>query len=58
MSSKKSFNDVTKHNKNIEGAPDDIDFNSLPKPIRYIGNFIVIFFILVFLIVIIGNFLQ
>lgn len=45
MTEQKPFNDVTNHLQRIEGYPSStVDFETLPKPIRYFGYFFVSLF--------------
>ncbi|XRG78663.1 amino acid transporter [Rossellomorea sp. GAMAL-10_SWC] len=58
---RKSFNDVTDHFNKIEGNatnPSNAKLHSLPKPIRYIGYFMIFFFALAILIVAIMNIMD
>lgn len=55
------FNDVIDHFDKIEGNATnmiDTDFKGLPKPIRYIGYFMIAFIAISFLILIILNLLH
>lgn len=58
---KKSFNDVIDHLHKIEGnvtAPTDAKLKNMPKPIKYIGYFIIFFFVITFLLIFILNLVQ
>ncbi|MEH7111318.1 amino acid transporter [Neobacillus niacini] len=55
---KKAFNDVIDHYNKIEGNAANLaktDFKKLPKPIRYIGFFMIGFFSISIILMIILN---
>lgn len=61
MPDKEPFNDVTDHmSSKIEGSPISTDpgNGSLPKPIRWIGIFIIGAFVLGALFILIGSFMN
>ncbi|MEW4305994.1 hypothetical protein Q0N12_11400 [Rossellomorea marisflavi] len=60
MPDKKPFNDATDHMNRIEGSPLNTDQGkgSLPKPIRWIGIFIIGAFVLGALFILIGSFMN
>lgn len=58
---KEPFNDVIDHFNKIEGNatdPSNAKLKKLPKPIRYIGYFIIFFFITAFLLILILNLMS
>ncbi|MEE6452586.1 hypothetical protein RAH41_18645 [Gottfriedia acidiceleris] len=58
---RKSFNDVTDYFNTIEGNaanPSNAKLDRLPKPIRYIGYFMIFFLALAILIVAITNIMD
>jgi hypothetical protein len=60
MPDKEPFNEVTDHMSKIEGSPISTDpgNGSLPKPIRWIGIFIIGAFVLGALFILIGSFMN
>jgi hypothetical protein len=56
----KPFNDVIDHFNKIEGNPNlaNVELRKLPKPIKYIGYFIIAFFSISFLLIIILKLLK
>ena len=55
---KKPFNDVIDHLNKIEGNPATGDFKKLPKPLKYIGYFIITFLVLPILLTMVYKFLN
>ncbi|WP_088071872.1 amino acid transporter [Gottfriedia luciferensis] len=58
LSQKQPFNDVIDHFNKIEGntpRASNAKLNSLPKPIKYTGYFIIFFFLIAFLLTLIMN---
>ena len=55
MSKKKHINDAMEHMSKIEGYPADVNLNKLPKPLKYFGYFVIVFFALAVLFIVIGN---
>ncbi|MBS4192846.1 amino acid transporter [Bacillus sp. FJAT-49705] len=58
---KPPFNDAIDHFNKIEGNatdPSNAKLKNLPKPIKYIGYFIVFFLIIAFLIIFILNVIK
>lgn len=58
MSDKKPINDAMEHMSKIEGIPTDVNLKKLPKPLRYLGYFMIGFFTLSILFIIIANLLK
>ncbi|MET3696578.1 hypothetical protein SAMN05877753_103177 [Bacillus oleivorans] len=57
----KPFNDAIDHLNKIEGNPANFakaDFTKLPKPLKYFGYFIIVFFSVSILLIIIANLLN
>ncbi|WML44303.1 amino acid transporter [Neobacillus sp. PS3-40] len=57
----KPFNDVIDHFNKIEGNatnPKNADFNKLPKPLKYIGYFMIAFFSISLILIIILSLLN
>ncbi|MED4281082.1 hypothetical protein P4678_01365 [Priestia megaterium] len=52
------YNDVTEHQKRIEGKITDMNVKGAPKRIKWIGYGIIIFFVLLILTMIIGIFIN
>ncbi|NHM30978.1 amino acid transporter [Neobacillus terrae] len=57
----KPFNDIIDHFNKVEGNASEIvktDLKKLPKPIRYIGYFMIAFLCISFLLVLVLNILN
>jgi len=58
MSDKKPINDAMEHLCNIEGYPTDVDYKTLPKPLKYFGYFFTGFFAISILFILIAKLLN
>ncbi|MEH7613542.1 MULTISPECIES: amino acid transporter [Bacillaceae] len=61
LSERQPFNDVIDHFNKIEGntpRASNAKLNSLPKPIKYLGYFIIFFFLIAFLLTIVMNIID
>ncbi|WP_096155576.1 MULTISPECIES: hypothetical protein [Bacillus] len=58
MPDKKPFNDALGHLKGIGAAPAKVDLAKLPKPIRFIGYFIISFIFLSIILLLVGLYLN